>query len=84
MARQLTTDLFDTLMMDLPLRPAMIVDFGLIENGSGQHSFLQSAVRAGATVEELDDALGNGRLISALVRKYTDLEMEFKTPYDAL
>jgi len=84
MARQMVQDMFDILMMDLPLRPAMIVDFGLIKNGSGQHSFLQSAVRAGATVEELDAVVGDGRAISNLVRKYTKAEIEYKTAYDLM
>ncbi len=84
MARQLTQDLYNALMMDLPLRPAMIVDFGLIENGSGQHSILQSAVRAGATVNELDAVLGDGRAISNLVKKYTDYDIEYKTAYDMM
>jgi len=84
MAKQMVQDLFDALMMDLPLRPAMIVDFGLIENGSGQHSFLQSAVRAGATAEELDAVIGDGRAISNLVKKYTDSDIEYKTAYDMM
>jgi hypothetical protein len=82
MARKLTKDLFDALMLDSPLRPAMIIDFGIIENGSGQHSILQSAVRAGATVEELDAVIGDGRAISNLVKKYTDIDIEFKTYWD--
>ena len=83
MARQLTKDFYDLLMMDLPLRMAMVVDFGIETNN--HHSVLQLAVRAGATVEELDAALGNGQKISALVKKYTEIEsIDFVTPYDKL
>ena len=84
MAKQMVQDMFDALMMDMPLRMAMVVDFGLIENGSGQHSFLQSAVRAGATVEELDAVIGDGRAISNLVKKYTNNDIEYKTAYDMM
>jgi hypothetical protein len=84
MARQMVQDLFDALMMFLPLRPALVCVFGIIENGSGQHSFLQSTVRAGATVEELDAVIGDGRAISNLVKKYTDSDIEYKTAYDMM
>jgi hypothetical protein len=84
MARKLTTDMYDLLMMDLPLRPAMIVDFGLDNNGSPKHSALQRAVRAGATVEELDAVLGNGKEITTLVEKYTETAATFVTPYDII
>ena len=81
MARQMTKDMYDILMLDMPLRPAMMMDFDC-PNGSDKHSALQRAVRAGATVEELDAALGNGEKISALVKKYANVEMTFKTAYD--
>lgn len=80
--RILTFDLFEALMFDHSLRMAMIVDFGLGINGSIFHSALQRAVRAGATVEELDEALGVGEKISALVKKYTDIDLAFETTYD--
>jgi hypothetical protein len=76
-------DLVYAMMMDLSLRPAMIVDFGLNNNGSVKHSALQKAVRAGATEAELNEALGNGKKIEALVKKYTEIEgLDFDTPYD--
>jgi hypothetical protein len=83
MARKLTSDLYDLLMMDLPLRTAMVVDFGIETNG--HHTCLQRMVRQGATVDELDDAIGNGDKLNALVKKY-DIKTEcvFKTPYDEL
>jgi len=84
MVRPMVQDMFDALMMDMPLRPAMIIDFGVIENGSVHHSALQRAVRAGATAEELDEALGDGPKITVLVQKYTDCMLFFQTPYDLM
>lgn len=80
----MTQDLHDALMLDLPLRPAMVCDFGLIANGSGQHAALQRAVRAGATEDELVDVCGDGEKIAKLVKKYTELEIDFTTVYDAM
>ena len=80
MIRPLATDCYDALMMDMPLRPAMVVDFGIDDNN--HHSALQRAVRAGATVQELDNALGDGPALTALVKKHTDIDMVFKTSYD--
>jgi len=82
MARLMVNDMYNILMMDMQLRPAMVVDFGIEKNGSFKHSLLQSAVRAGATVDELDEALGNGEKITALVKKYTKQNVVFKTSYD--
>lgn len=83
MARELTKDLYDLLMLDMPLRMAMVVDFGIETNG--HHACLQRAVRQGATIDELDDALGNGDKLNALVKKYEiKTECVFKTPYDKL
>ena len=78
---KMTKDLFDLLMMDLPLRPAMVVDFGIETNG--HHACLQTLVRRGASIDELDDALGNGDKLNDLVAKYgINTECIFKTPYD--
>ena len=77
-------DLHDALMLDLPLSPAMICDFGLITNGTNQHASLQKAVRAGATVDELNKACGDGETIAKLVKDYTELEVDFTTIYDAM
>jgi len=80
---QMSKDLHHLLMMDMPLRPAMLCDFGIAFEQ--QHSVLQRVVRAGATVEELDDCIGNGDKINALVAKYeVENDFPFKTPYDAL
>lgn len=84
MVRPMVEDMFEALMFDCSLRMAMIVDFGLGINGSKYHSALQRAVRAGATVDELDEALGDGKKISTLVEKYTTLKMDFTTDYDKI
>jgi hypothetical protein len=84
MAREMTKKLHDALMIDLGIGMAAVVDFGIGYSGSQNHSALQRAVRAGATVEELDEALGNGPKISALVKKYTDIDIPFSTPYDSM
>ena len=80
----MTQDLHDALMLDLPLRPAMICDFGLITNGTTQHTALQKAVRAGATVADLDRIVGDGVKIAKLVKELTGLDDDFTTVYDAL
>jgi hypothetical protein len=84
MARQMTENLYDALMMDTGVGIAAATDFGIGYSGSEQHSALQRAVRSGATVEELDEVLGNGEKIAELVKKYTEIELSFKTPYDEL
>ena len=76
-------DMIEAMMFDMPLRPAMIVDFGIGSNGSVKHSALQKAVRAGATRIELNEVLGHGDKIATLVKRYTELEgLDFTTPYD--
>lgn len=80
----MTNDLHDALMFDLPLRPAMICDFGLITNGTDQHTALQKAARAGMTVADLDRVIGNGERITKLVRELTGLNVDFTTVYDTI
>ena len=80
--RTMVQDLHNLLMMDISLRMAMLVDYGIGINGSQKHSALQRAVRAGATAEELDAVLGDGKAISALVKRYTEIDLAFETPYD--
>ena len=79
--RPVAQNCYDSLMMDVWPRPAAVVDFGL---DSPQHyAALQRAIRAGATVEELDAALGSGKRIAALVAKYVPGEETiFATAYD--
>ena len=85
MARQLTMNFYDALMLDTGVGMAAQVDFGLNYAGSIQHSAIQAAVRAGATVGELDDALGDGSKITALVKKYApSFDVVFKTLYDSM
>ncbi|RLI48953.1 MAG: hypothetical protein DRP09_21055 [Candidatus Thorarchaeota archaeon] len=82
MIRPMTKDCYDLLMMDLPLRMTMVVDFGV--DTPEHYSALQRAVRAGATAEELDKALGKGKLLTALVKYHTGIDIEFETTYDKL
>lgn len=82
MARPMTKRFYNALILDLGIGAAAVVDFGIGFSGSKNHSALQRAVRAGATVEELDTVLGNGKEISALVKKYTNINLAFETPYD--
>ena len=83
MIRPLTNDTYDALMLDMPLRSAMVVDFGV--DTQEHHRLLQRAVRAGGTIQELDDILGDGKKITAFVKKYvTDTKIIFKTSYDIM
>lgn len=66
-------------MLDCWPRPAAIVDFGL--NSDEHYAALQQAVRQGATIQELDKALGDGPKLTALVREYGS-DVCFKTAYD--
>ncbi len=79
--RPVAQNCYDSLMLDIWPRPAAVVDFGL---DSPQHyAALQRAIKAGATVEELDAALGSGKRIAALVAKYVPGEETiFATSYD--
>ena len=81
MVRQLTKDCYALLIADKPLRPAMIVDFGV--DTPEHYQALQDAILAGATVEELDAALGKGKSQNALVAKYgVETNVVFKTDWD--
>jgi hypothetical protein len=84
MARSLTNDFYNALLLDEPLRPAMVVDFGV--DTLDHHRALQSAVKTGeAPVNELDEALGSGEKLNALIKKYASQWSEhitFKTDYD--
>ena len=68
---------------DVELTPSAHVDFGL---DSVVHAVaLGKAVMNGATLKELDRALGYGRRLSALVRKYVpNMLVEFHTSYDEM
>ncbi len=84
MARPLTQHCFDSLMMDEYPRPAAIVDFGL--DTPNHLGALQHAIRSGATVEELDAALGDGEKLTALVERFPNnpYPVKFKTAYDVI
>ncbi len=84
MARPLSIDMHTCLMLDMSLTPAMYVDFGV--DTADHHRALQTVVRKGATVEELDEALGNGEKLNALMKKYEPRWLDrvaFKTAYDS-
>ena len=81
--RPVAQNCYDSLMLDVWPRPAAIVDFAL--DSDAHYAALQSAIKNGATVEELDAALGNGVALTALVKKYVpDSETVFSTAYDDL
>lgn len=88
--RPTTLHLIWLLMLDLPLTPGAIVDFGV---DSPQHyQALQAVIHTTVPVslvllgKELDQALGNGSAIAALVQKYAPAykDVSFKTVWDEL
>jgi hypothetical protein len=79
--RPVAQNCYDSLILDVWPRQAAIVDFAL--DSDAHYAALQSAIKAGATVEELDAALGNGVALTALVKKYVpSAETVFSTAYD--
>jgi hypothetical protein len=66
------------------LSPAAIVDFGMEEIGN--QLAIKEAIANGATAEELDKALGNGRKIQKLVKRYApDFgDFTFHTSWDVM
>jgi len=76
--------IYDNMLLDGPLSPAEIVDFAV--DSVDHHRALQIAVRAGATVEDIDDACGTGKKISALVARYAPqyAHLDFTTAYDEM
>ena len=80
--RQVTKDAYDSIMLDVWPHAAAIVDFGL--DSDVHFAALQAAIRKGATAAELDDALGDGGLITALVRRYVPDAPHFRTSYDLI
>jgi len=70
------------LMLDMPLSPAAMTDFGA--STTEHYAALQATVRAGATREDLDAALGSGRELTALVERYTGRDVAFTTAWDLL
>lgn len=84
MVRPLTNHVFECLMLDMWPRPAGKVDFGL---DSTEHlGALQHAVKHdGVTPEMLDEALGNGKKLTALIQDDNPYHgVVFETSYDLL
>ncbi|MAG25917.1 hypothetical protein CMI47_10100 [Candidatus Pacearchaeota archaeon] len=81
MIRPVTQSCFDAMMFDAPISAAEMVDFGI--DSVDHHRALQAAAR-NATVEELDEVLGDGPAITAFVAKHAAqyAGMTFKTAYD--
>jgi len=83
--RPLSRRVYDAIMSDVwPDGPAAIVDFGL--ESQEHYEALYYPVRAGeVTLEALDQALGSGPKLTALVRASRSnphKEIVFRTPYD--
>ena len=79
--RPVSERLFTALMLDLPLSPAAICDFGIVS--PAHHSALQRAVRSGVTLQDLDAAFGDGQSLTNLVRGHVPgPAVVFVTPYD--
>jgi len=80
--RPVTERAYMALMLDVPLSPAAMTDFGAPT--TEHYAALQAAVRAGATRNDLDAALGSGRELTALVKRYTGRDVAFTTAWDLL
>lgn len=66
------------------LLASTLVDFGI--DSPVHEAALKEVVRHGATVEELDKALGYGRRITKLVKRYAPMfaGVSFYTSYDVM
>ena len=80
--RSVTERAYMALMLDVPLSPAAMTDFDAPT--TEHYAALQAAIRAGATRNDLDAALGNGRELTALVKRYTGRDIAFTTAWDLL
>ncbi len=85
--RPLTKRLYEAILTDVwPDGPAVIVDFGL--ESQEHYEALYYPLRAGEiTIEQLDEALGSGPKLTALVRSAKSNPHKgivFSTPYDDL
>ena len=71
--------------MDM-LSPACLVDFSLDGKDKEERFYaLQIAVRKGVLPQDLDDALGSGKKLTALVQKYGVSDVTFsETAWDIL
>lgn len=84
MIRPVTQDVFDSLCLDIWPRSAAIVDFGL--DSTEHYGALQHAVKHdGVTVAQLDDALGDGPKLTALIAEDNPYYgVAFHTAWDEL
>ena len=80
--RPVTERAYMALMLDVPLSPAAMTDFGA--STTEHYAALQATVRAGATRNDLDAALGSGHELTALVKRYTGRDVAFTTAWDLL
>lgn len=80
--RPLVKTLVNVLVLDLPLTPAMIVDFGLStdDHRRALHDAIEEACETPGALPiiyaELDEALGDGAKITAFVHKYAPWHAE--------
>jgi hypothetical protein len=82
--RQMTADVYGSLLLDVwPSGPG-VVDFGI--DSTGHLGALQYAVRdQGVTPEQLDEALGNGSALTALIQPPTPYHgVKFETVWDKI
>lgn len=84
MVRPATQNLFDSLCLDVWPRNAAIVDFGL--DSTEHYGALQHAVKHdGVTAQQLDDALGDGPKLTALIEEDNPYYgVAFQTAWDLL
>ena len=99
--RPITQNLMSNLALDKPLTPAQLNDFGvetamhyralramLFNDEEGSEELNEFEVQRGLQkrMVELDQALGNGPALTALVKKYAPefVGITFKTPYDLM
>lgn len=80
--RKLACDVYTCLLLDVWPSPAGIQDFGI--ETERHYGALQYAVRDGdVTPEQLDEALGNGKALTALIRPDNPYYgVEFSTAWD--
>jgi hypothetical protein len=69
-------------MLDMPLSPSVTVDFGV--DTVEHHRALQTAIRSGLTIEDLDRALGNGKRLTEIAKRYGYNDVVFNTAYDEM
>jgi hypothetical protein len=86
MARMTTENLIESVMMDLWPRTAACCDFGI--QSQRHYEALYYPIRAGIiTPEQLDEALGDGKKLTALVNAHTSnphVGIVFQTVWDEL